>query len=158
MRREKAHSLYFFPPEEQLGEPGLRARAPSWRSKSGLSRAHPTAGPRRNARHAGPGASCIPPRSRRAPQAQPLRSAGAPPPRPPPRAARGPRPAPFLGPEPAPPPPPAQPRGWGRAPRPLRASPLRLGSLVPSFWAVVEAGGRWDRPGRGSRRWSMSAR
>lgn len=86
---ERPISCIFFPQKSSWESRGLRARVPFWRSKSGLSRTHPAAGPRRNARHAGPGASCIPPRSRRAPQAQPLRSAGAPPPRPPPRAVRG---------------------------------------------------------------------
>lgn len=67
-------------------------------------------------------------------------------PRPPPRSA------PALAPRPAPRPSPRAGRGGARAPRPLRASPPRLGASPPApslCWAVVEAGGRWGRAGLG---------
>lgn len=129
-----------------LHKPGNCGRSRAT-SASGPSRAHPAAGcaergARRKLRRAAHSAVGPPPphpallrRNHCAPRgpccAAPARPA---PLRAPPGAA--PRLAPRR---------PAQQRGGARAPCPLRASPLRLGirSLPPSFWAVVEAGGRW---------------
>lgn len=121
----------------------------------------------------GPAAEC--PQVAPVPACRAFRRGPAAPPRPPPRRdhsaprGRAPRPAPLRaaprprpGPASAPPPPAQGPGGGRRAPCPLRASPLRRSalarSLAPSSWAVVGAGGRCDRPGRGSRRRSMGAR